>query len=236
MVLHPRTVLHKIPHALPAEVAVMFNPLGAGVRWAVSTAPLRSGDTFVILGAGQRGLTSVIAAGAAGAGMIIATDLARASHKLDLALEFGANHVIAADRENAVERVAQFTDGQLADVVLDVNGATQPLVDAVDMVRPGGTIVLAGVKGSEVATSLLTDKLVFRSITLRGVFTVDSESYRQAIRLIESGAAPLAKMRSEIFPLEEAAAALRRLAGSDGLPSAVHVVIEPGIGAGRRQG
>lgn len=34
--LTPGAVLHKVDKTLPAELAVMFNPLGAGVRWAVA--------------------------------------------------------------------------------------------------------------------------------------------------------------------------------------------------------
>ncbi len=32
--LHPNSILHKMRGDIPAEIAVMFNPLGAGVRWA----------------------------------------------------------------------------------------------------------------------------------------------------------------------------------------------------------
>jgi len=32
--LHPWAILHKVRRDLPPELAVMFNPLGAGVRWA----------------------------------------------------------------------------------------------------------------------------------------------------------------------------------------------------------
>jgi threonine dehydrogenase-like Zn-dependent dehydrogenase len=232
MYLHPGTFLHEISARIPPQIAVMFNPLGAGFRWAVHEPSLLPGDTIVILGAGQRGLAAVIAARSAGAGMIIVTDLAKAKNKLALASEFGAHHTIVADEETAVDRVAQITGGRLADVVLDVNGAAQPVIDAIDMVRPGGTIVLAGVKGTDVATSLVTDKLVFQSITMRGVFTVDTKSYKQAIELIESGAIPLEKLRSEKFALEDAEAAIGRLAGTDGLAPAIHVVIQPELRAG----
>ena len=53
--LHPNAILHKVRGDIPAEVAVMFNPLGAGVRWAVHLGGVGLGDTVLILGAGQRG-------------------------------------------------------------------------------------------------------------------------------------------------------------------------------------
>jgi threonine dehydrogenase-like Zn-dependent dehydrogenase len=63
---------------------------------------------------------------------------------------------------------------------------------------------------------------------VRGVFTVDSASYRRAIRLIESGVVPFARMQSATFRLSEAEDAIRRLAGLDGKPPAIHVAIKPG--------
>jgi len=41
-------VLHKVSSALPPQIAVMFNPLGAGFRWAVEVPNTQPGDTVVI--------------------------------------------------------------------------------------------------------------------------------------------------------------------------------------------
>jgi len=225
--LHPDTIVHRMSKKLPASIAALYNPMGAGVRWAVNTPSMRVGDTVLILGAGQRGLACVIAAKAAGAGRIIVTDIATAAHKLDLALELGANCAIVADEDSVQQRVTDFTAGRMADIVVDVCGATQALVDAVDLVRWGGTIVLAGLKGDGVGTTLITDKMVMRTISLKGVFTVDPRSYRQAIQLIESGVAAFEKLRSGTYELKDAEAAIHRLAGWDGKPPGVHIVIEP---------
>ena len=133
--------------ALPAETAVIFNPLGAGFRWAVEIPETGVGDTVVILGPGQRGLASVIACREAGAGTIMVTGLAEDARKLEVATLYGADYTVDVDNEDAVRRVKELTDGSGADVVIDVSSyATQPVTDALSMVRPGGTIVLAGVK------------------------------------------------------------------------------------------
>src|SRR5438093_750631 len=73
--LDPHALVHKINESIPPEIATFFNPLGAGFRWAVEMPGLAVGDTIVILGPGQRGLASVIAAREAGAGCIIVTAL-----------------------------------------------------------------------------------------------------------------------------------------------------------------
>jgi threonine dehydrogenase-like Zn-dependent dehydrogenase len=228
MYIDPRSVLHRVSPSLPASIAAMFNPIGAGVRWAYAAPDTRLGDTVVILGAGQRGLACVIAAKAAGAGMVIVTDLARSADKLDLALALGADHAIVDDEENSIERVRELTGGTLADIVVDVSaGATKPVTDAIEMVRRGGTIVLAGVKHNRAIPGFVSDKLVLRSITIRGVFSVDAASYRQAIRMIESDSGPFARMHSRAYPLSQAAEAVARLAGEDGEPPAIHVTLEP---------
>src|SRR5215470_11975666 len=88
MYLDPYSIVHRVRNDIPASIAVMFNPLGAGFRWAVEIPETRPGDTVLILGPGQRGLASVIAARAAGAGTIIVTGLGRDAPKLALAKEF----------------------------------------------------------------------------------------------------------------------------------------------------
>ena len=108
MYISPNSVLHKVDKTLPAELAVMYNPLGAGVRWACHLGEAGLGDTVLVLGAGQRGLAAVIAARAAGAGTIIVTGLEADAHKLALARELGADHCIVVDgdqAEDTVERV-----------------------------------------------------------------------------------------------------------------------------------
>jgi len=226
MYLRPDTVLHKVNPNIAPEVAAWFNPMGAGVRWAVTAPSLKQGDTIVILGSGQRGIASVIAAKAAGAEKIIVTDIARAAHKLDLARSFGADHAIVADEENTVEQVARITNGRGADVVLDVSTATQPIVDAIDIVRSGGTIILAGMKGNNM-TSLMTDKIVLRAIRLQGVLTVDTQSYITAIKLVEKHYRSLARVGTQTFGLDRAEDAIARLAGWDDKPPATHVVLRP---------
>jgi threonine dehydrogenase-like Zn-dependent dehydrogenase len=228
MYLHPHSVFHQVPRDLPAEIAVLFNPLAAGIRWATTEPALRLGDTIVILGAGQRGLSCVIAAQQAGAGQIIVTDLARAGTKLELARDLGADATIVADEEDVVETVQRLTGGRLADIVVDVTPvATQPILDAIEIVRFGGTIVLAGVKGGPTA-AIDNDRLVFKSITVRGVFTVTSPAYREAIRLLVRGGPPFERLHTASYPLERAAEAIHHLAGRLDGPPAINVAIAPG--------
>jgi threonine dehydrogenase-like Zn-dependent dehydrogenase len=226
--LAPNAIVHKVDPTLPAEVAVMFNPLGAGFRWAVEIPRTQPGDTVLILGPGQRGLASVIACREAGAGTIIVTGLARDAHKLTLARELGADHVIDVERESVVKRVREITNGRGADVVVEVTPfVTQPIADAVDCAAMGGTVVLAGVKGMKPVPELISDKVVLKEITLRGAIGVTWDSYERAIRLIESRRVPLEKLQTHRFALADADRAIRTLAGEFENEHAVHCVLLP---------
>ncbi len=228
MYLHPNSVLHPIRGDLPASLAVMFNPLGAGFRWAVEMPDTRPGDTVVILGPGQRGLASVVACRHVGAGTIIVTGLAADADKLALARRFGADHTIDVDNENAVHRVKALTDGRGADVVVDVSAyATAPVADALQMVRPGGTIVLAGVKGFKPVDNFISDLIVMKEINIRGAIGVTSSGYRAAIRLIESGTVPLAEMHTHDFDLADAELAIRTLAREIDGDASIHSCLIP---------
>lgn len=232
MYLSPTSVLHKIDKTLPAELAVMFNPLGAGVRWAYHLGEIGLGDTVLVLGAGQRGLASVVAARAAGAGTIIVTGLAVDEHKLALAREFGADHTIVADEEDVdvVERVTEITNGALADVALELTPmATEPVTDALRAVRHGGRVVLAGLKGGR-EIPLSTDLIINRALTVRGAFGVDATAIAETIALIESRRFPLEKMHTHTFGLDDTALAMQTLGGEVPGEPAVHVSVHPNSG------
>jgi threonine dehydrogenase-like Zn-dependent dehydrogenase len=225
--LHPNAILHPVRADIPADVAVMFNPLGAGVRWTCHLGGTQLGDTVLILGAGQRGLASVIAAKAVGAATVIVTGLSRDGAKLELARELGADHTIDVEREDTVERVREITGGLLADVVLELTPmATQPVLDALQAVRHGGRVVLAGLKGRR-SVEMVTDVIINRAITVVGAYGVDSRAYTEAIRLIESGKYPLEKLHTHTFGLDDVAHAIETLAGEVPGESAVHVAIHP---------
>jgi threonine dehydrogenase-like Zn-dependent dehydrogenase len=226
--LDPHTVLHKIDKRVPPEIATLFNPIGAGIRWAHQVPGTKVGDTIVILGPGQRGLGSVIAASEAGASCIIVTGLSADERKLALAREFGAHHTIDVEREDVVRRVREITDGALADIVIDVTAyANEPVTQAIDLARRGGTIVLAGMKGQRPVENFYNDRIVGKELTIKGVFGVDFQAYEPAVRLIESGRYPLEKMHTHTLPLEEAERALQILAREVPGENAIHIALVP---------
>lgn len=228
MYLDPHSLVHRMSGQIAPEIAVLFNPLGAGFRWAVDMPRLRVGETIVVLGPGQRGLASVIAAHEAGAGCIIVTGLSRDERKLELAKEFGADHAIDVESENVVARVREITGGDMADVVIDVTAyAVEAVTQAIDLARRGGRVVLGGTKGPKPVPNFISDKVVGKELTVLGAFGVDWPAYEAAVKLIESGKYPLERMHTHTLPLDEAERGLALLAGSVEGEQAIHVALVP---------
>ncbi|MGO1184245.1 MAG: zinc-dependent alcohol dehydrogenase [Micrococcaceae bacterium] len=228
--LQPGAVLHPIDKNLPIDIAAMYNPLGAGVRWAVDLGGVGLGDTLVVLGAGQRGLSAVIAAKAAGAERVIITGLESDRHKLAIAERLGADHTVVVDGEQGesiVDVVADLTGGRMADVALDLTPmAAGPVTDAINVVRHGGRVVLAGLKGGR-EIPIQTDLLINRGVTLVGAYGVDAVANRKAIALLESGRFPLELMHTHTFGLDDVSEAIETLAGERDDASAIHITVQP---------
>jgi threonine dehydrogenase-like Zn-dependent dehydrogenase len=228
MYLDPCSIVHRVHPDIPAALAVMFNPLGAGFRWAVEIPDTGPGDTVLILGPGQRGLACVIAARAAGADAVIVTGLARDATKLALARALGADHTIDVETDDVRTRVKDLTAGHGADVVIEVSSdATAPVADALHLVAAGGRIVLAGLKGSKSVPDFVSDLIVTKEITIMGAFGVTSAAYDAAIRLIESGRVPLARMHTHDFALADAERAIQTLLGEIPGETSIHSCLIP---------
>ena len=230
MYLDPNAAVHKVSREVPAEVAVLFQPVAAGISWAHREPGTRVGDTVVVFGAGQRGLSSIIAAREAGAAAIFVVARRESAHRIALAREFGADEAIFSD-ENVVKRIRDLTQGGGADVVVDVTAETlAPIPAAVEIAKAGGTIVLAGVKGPGVhIQGVEHDRIFAKELIIKGVKNADYSSFEIAIKLIESGKYSLEKMHTHTFGLSSLEEALLTLAGRVPGENAISVSINPAL-------
>jgi len=228
MYLSPHTVLKKMDPKIPAGVAVLFNPLAAGLSWAAAVPRTGPGDRVVILGAGQRGLCAVIGARAAGARQVVITGLGRDAAKLALARELGADATVNAEAGDVVAQVREATGGG-AEVVVDTTPyAPQSLNHAIAIAVRKGRIVVAGLKGMQPAKELPVDDIIYKELTIRGVLSMPVDVTFQAIELIEAGRYPFEKMHTSSLPLEQAEDAIHMLAGKIPGVNPIHLAIVPG--------
>jgi threonine dehydrogenase-like Zn-dependent dehydrogenase len=214
--------LHPIPEHLSDEAAVMIEPAAVGVHAALR-APIASGATVAVLGAGTMGLTTIAALRAlTDAGDIIAG--AKYPEQKALASALGATTVVDPEQ---VARAVRRTSGSFqigsdlsggADVVIDAVGSAASIDEAIGICRPRGTVVLVGMPG-KVAVDFTA--LWHRETQLVGAYTYGTEtladgsarrSFDLAIELAES--ADLARLVSATYPLDHYENALEHAANA----------------------
>jgi threonine dehydrogenase-like Zn-dependent dehydrogenase len=187
--------------------------------------PVDSGDVVVIEGPGHMGMATIVAARAAGASTIIVTGTAQDGFRLEAARRVGADHVIDVDAEDPVARVTEITDGQMADVVIDAaSGNPVTVTVAMDVVRRGGHVVIAGMKDRRPVEGFISDWIPMRQITIHPGAGLDVEG---AVSLINEGRVPTGELLGESFTLDrfEDAFALmtRQVAGRDAIRVALRL-------------
>jgi alcohol dehydrogenase len=208
--LAPGAIVHKVPGDMSPELATLLTvAIANGIQWTTVKGEVRLGSTVVIQGVGPIGLSAAAAAHAAGAALVVATGLGSDGYRLDLAREFGADVVIDVEADDIVDRVREATGGTMADVVLDTTGSPSAIVTSTKLVRPGGTVVNAGLTGDETLSPIALDALMHPEIRLQHVFTYEYASVRAALALASTGRYPFERLITHHYTLDRAEEAIR---------------------------
>jgi len=161
----------KVREDVPLEILA---PLGCGVMTgagAVMNAfQPRPGASIAIFGAGNVGMSAVLAAVVCGCTTIVAVDIH--ADRLELADELGATHILNANEVDAVEVIRDITGGG-AEFSLECVGNPKVLRQAVDCLPRLGLCGLLGVvpPGTEVALDM---DLLMNGRTVTGILGGDA--------------------------------------------------------------
>jgi alcohol dehydrogenase len=229
--LAPDSMLCPVPDTLDAVTATMFNPVGAGIRWGVTVAGTRPGDVVAVLGPGVRGLSVCAAAKHAGAGFVMVTGRGpRDAPRLGVASQFGADLAVDVDTADPVHALRNAT-GRLADVVVDVTAkAPAAFVQAIRLARRGGTVVVAGTRGSGgVGREFDPDQIVYKELRVLGALGVDTAAYTDALELLAARRFPFEVLPRRVVGLDDVGGLLGSMAGEGEVPP-VHAVVVPDPG------
>lgn len=225
--LAPEAIVVPLSDRVSVAAGSLFNVMANGVDWVIDIGGARAGLSVAILGPGPRGLASVIAASATGAGPIAVTGLPSDRDRLELARDLGADVTIeVTDEASVVDRVVEGL-GAPPDIVLDTTPmAVASVTHAVQMAARKGVVVLAGMKGPRGMAAIPVDTVAAKQLTIKGAVSRSLRSMEHAIALIESGRWPFERFATHSFTLERAAEGVRSLIGEH---KPIHVRIEPGV-------
>jgi L-iditol 2-dehydrogenase len=175
-----------VPRGVAPEVAAMVEPLACCLR-GVDRAEIQRDHRVAIVGAGPIGL------------MLCAC-----------VADAGGRPEVVGGRPERRELVPLFGgrtgDGEGADVVIEAAGTEEAWQSAIELVRPGGTVVYFGGRESNAALRVDAYRLHYEELTLRGAFHHSPRHVRAALAFLASGAFPWERLVTHQVGLEGVAA------------------------------
>jgi len=202
-VLHERSVV-KVREDAPLDVVCLLGcGTSTGIGAVLNTAGVKAGESIVIYGCGGVGLSALMAAKLAGAGMIIAVDTLE--QKLEMARDLGADYVVDASQEDPQQKALELTAGRGADYAVPCVGNAEAIMQAFGSIRSGGKCVVVGLPPIGVNLNVAPFELLQAKVltgTTQGDITpsVDIPRY---IDLFMNGRLPLDKLITKKCTLHE---------------------------------
>ncbi len=189
-----------VPDDVDPAFAAITEPLSSCLN-AQEKGQVSLGDTVMVIGSGPVGCIHVALARARGAHRIFIADMV--DERLRLAEAFEPDATINVTRVDLVEEVRRLTGGKGADVVVTASPAPVAQVQAVEMARKGGRILLFGGLPKDNSKPGVDMNIVhYNALHLIGTTVFAPRHHRQAVDLVTSGRFPMDKLVTHRFALD----------------------------------
>ena len=188
-----------LPSGMDPAVGAISEPVSSCIN-AQEKGGVGIGDTVVVIGAGPVGCIHLCLARARGACAVIVADVKE--ERLALCATLGPDHLINASRTDLVDEVRKLTRGRGADVVITANAVASTQVQAVEMARKGGRVLLfGGVPQDQSRPGLDTNLIHYRALHLIGTSIFAPRHQLLALQLLASGKIPGGRLITDRWPL-----------------------------------
>ncbi|MCC7364435.1 MAG: alcohol dehydrogenase catalytic domain-containing protein [Dehalococcoidia bacterium] len=198
--------LMRVPDGLDERQAASVEPAAVGFH-AVKLSGMKIGDRVAILGAGPIGLFTLQCALAAGARAVTVAE--PAAGRGAIASKLGAGTVLNPRELADVPTAIADTLGGPPDVVFDAAGVAPTLQQAVDIVRPGGSVMMVGVAFDNAPVK--PSVWVTKRVTVRAAFAYSRADYEATIAMLERGTIRIDPVVTTVVGASETHAAFERL-------------------------
>lgn len=203
----------KIAKEVPFEVAAVIGcavttGVGAVVNkgsiadFAQRMSGLGLESSVAVYGVGGVGLCAIMGAKIAGVSRIIAID--SVPSKLEMARQLGATDLVSS--EEAVTRIRALTGGRGADFVIECVGLPKLQEECLEAIRPGGTVILAGISPMGSGTNFPGAILTRQEKTVSGSYygTADpARDFPLYASWYQDGRLPLERLITQRYSLDQ---------------------------------
>ena len=201
----PRSWVFPVETDLPDD---QLSLLGCGITTGLgavfNAAQVEPGSSVAVVGCGHLGLWMIQGARVAGAGQIIAVE-PRADRRT-LAGELGATHLVDPAEGDPVDQVQALTEGRGADYGLEAAGAPDAQIQAFQLTRRAGVVVLTGIEHHATTLTFSQFELALRAKDVRSCQNGRVRMRRDIprfVRMIEEGLVDPRPIISRHYALEE---------------------------------
>ena len=189
-----------LPGSVSWDLATLTEP-GACVWTGVNATPIRLGDVVAVIGPGPIGLLAVNYYKALGVPKIII--VGTRDERNELAMKVGATHAINVREEDALARLQELSGGEGPDIIFESAGKVDAVQLALDAVRLGGAVVLAGVAGVGTRIELDCDYFIFRGVRVIGVLGYTPKTFNQSLTMLDLYGEELQQLITHKFALHD---------------------------------
>ncbi|SKA97411.1 2-desacetyl-2-hydroxyethyl bacteriochlorophyllide A dehydrogenase [Agreia bicolorata] len=218
----PATTLVRLPEGINLRHAALVEPTAVAVH-DVRRSELQVGDTVVVLGGGPIGVLIATVARHAGARVaVVELDAARRDRVAALGFEAVAPTDIDAT-------VADWTNGNGADVVFEVSGAAAAVRQATGLLKVRGTLVVVAIHSTPREIDL--QRVFWRELRILGARVYQRSDFERAVELLATGVIPVDALVTSVVPLDETGKAIDELGSGQALKVLVDVAAQSGARA-----
>ncbi|MCK5136697.1 MAG: alcohol dehydrogenase catalytic domain-containing protein [Bacteroidales bacterium] len=215
-IVMPETSCFKIPDTMSYDQAAISEPLAIGVYAVKQSIPME-GARVGILGFGPIGMSVLLPALAKGAKDIFVTD--KIDERLRIAEKCGATLTANPDKEDVVEKISREVP-DLLDVVFECCGQQDAMDNAVDLLKPGGKLMIIGIPEFDHWT-LPVDKSRHKELCIQHVRR-QNEAVQPALDMMARGDISVDAMVTHRFSFRDTKEAFDLVAGyKDGVMKAM---------------
>ncbi|HQD40648.1 MAG TPA: zinc-binding dehydrogenase [Bacillota bacterium] len=205
ILLRPETDFLKLSEADDLTAMVIASCSGATAAHALDLISIRQDETVLVQGSGPLGLFAVALAKSRGARVHI---IGSGEERLKLAKELGAEEVWDRRATTVEERREAILKGNAGvDAVVEAAGSPAAVEEGLELLRPGGSYLVAGFGDPAGTFELDPYRLARRQIRLQGVWTSDARHLAHAVAVVKKQPEVIKRIGTE-YPLEAANEAL----------------------------
>ena len=223
----PEAQAFKVDDSVSLDHACLAEPVVATIHSMQERNNVRAGDFVVIVGPGPMGILGAQFAKLRGADKVAVIGLKSDKKRLEIAQQSGADYILYSE-ENPAEAIAELTNGEGADFVLEASASALGVQHAIDCARKSpegrggrGSISFISLWGEPITIN--PDAISLYQLDISGAWSWNgTETWQRALKVISSGRLDLDVLITNRYSLNEWETAFRELKEGNDVKALIH--------------